>query len=211
MKDIYVIGSGGFAKEVFFLLQETKRYNVLGFVDINTELRSICIDSVHYQIFSEEEIKKDKNVSVAIGIGDPKIISRIVGKYASVFDFPNIIHPNVVGNWNSIKIGKGNIICSNVNFTLDIQIGSFNVFNLSATVGHDSRIGDCNVINPTACISGGVVINNNVLIGANSTILQYRKIGDNAIVGAGAVVLNDIPENETWVGNPAKKNERKSK
>jgi len=25
------------------------------------------------------------------------------------------------------------------------------------------------------------------------------------IVGAGSVVISDIPDNETWVGNPAKK------
>lgn len=211
MKDIYILGSGGFAKEVFFLLKQTKLYNVVGFIDLKTDLKSIFVDSIHYPIFTEDEIEKKSHVTVALGVGDPKIIEKIVSKYGLIFEFPNVIHPNVVGNWNSIKIGKGNIICSNVNFTTDIIIGSFNIFNLSATVGHDSRIGDCNVINPTACISGGVVISNNVLIGANSTILQYRKIGENAIVGAGALVLNDIPENETWVGNPAKKIARKSK
>lgn len=41
-------------------------------------------------------------------------------------------------------------------------------------------------------------------IGANSTILAGITIGENALIGAGSVVTKDIPENEIWVGNPAK-------
>jgi serine acetyltransferase len=31
------------------------------------------------------------------------------------------------------------------------------------------------------------------------------KIGNNVTVGMGAVVLKDIPDGETWIGNPARK------
>jgi UDP-2-acetamido-3-amino-2,3-dideoxy-glucuronate N-acetyltransferase len=41
-------------------------------------------------------------------------------------------------------------------------------------------------------------------IGAGAIILGGVIIGDNALVGAGSVVTKDIPENELWVGNPAK-------
>lgn len=41
-------------------------------------------------------------------------------------------------------------------------------------------------------------------IGANATILCGITIGENAMVGAGAVVVKDVPNNTTVVGNPAK-------
>lgn len=41
-------------------------------------------------------------------------------------------------------------------------------------------------------------------IGANATILAGITIGTNALVGAGSVVTKDIPDNEIWIGNPAK-------
>lgn len=41
-------------------------------------------------------------------------------------------------------------------------------------------------------------------IGANATILAGVTIGKNALVGAGSVVTKNIPDNEIWVGNPAK-------
>ena len=57
------------------------------------------------------------------------------------------------------------------------------------------------------CLGGvaPVTIGNNVFIGTNAIILKGVTIGDNAIVGAGSVVTRDIPSNEVWGGNPAKK------
>ena len=50
-----------------------------------------------------------------------------------------------------------------------------------------------------------VTIGNNVFLGINTIILKGVKIGNNVIVGAGSVVTKDIPSNEVWAGNPAKR------
>jgi serine O-acetyltransferase len=47
-------------------------------------------------------------------------------------------------------------------------------------------------------------IGNNVLIGTGAVIIGGVKIGNNAKIGANAVVINDVPENSTAVGVPAK-------
>lgn len=49
------------------------------------------------------------------------------------------------------------------------------------------------------------VIKKGASIGANSTILPGITINENAIIGAGSVVTKNVPEGETWFGNPAKK------
>jgi len=41
-------------------------------------------------------------------------------------------------------------------------------------------------------------------IGANSTILGGIEIGSNSLIGAGSVVTKNVPDNELWLGNPAK-------
>jgi len=48
------------------------------------------------------------------------------------------------------------------------------------------------------------IVKSGASIGANSTILPGITIGENAMIGAGSVVLNDVPANTVWVGNPAK-------
>lgn len=49
-----------------------------------------------------------------------------------------------------------------------------------------------------------VIINDYVSIGSNVTLLPGIIIGKNSIIGAGSVVTKNIPENEIWIGNPAK-------
>ena len=53
------------------------------------------------------------------------------------------------------------------------------------------------------CIKHGASIGMGALIGPGITI------GENAIIGMGAVVLTDVPAGETWVGNPARKLDKK--
>ncbi|GGD03517.1 acyltransferase [Hyunsoonleella pacifica] len=50
-----------------------------------------------------------------------------------------------------------------------------------------------------------VRIGDYVFIGAYSIILKGVTIGENSIIGAGSLVTKNIPANEIWAGNPAKK------
>ena len=42
------------------------------------------------------------------------------------------------------------------------------------------------------------------MIGANSVVKQGIKIGNNVTIGAGAVIINDVSDNLTIVGNPGR-------
>ena len=48
------------------------------------------------------------------------------------------------------------------------------------------------------------IVKKGASIGANATILAGITIGENSLIGAGSVVTKNIPENEIWIGNPAK-------
>lgn len=52
---------------------------------------------------------------------------------------------------------------------------------------------------------GEIHIGNNVVIGSDSIILYGKTIGNNVIVAAGSVVTKNIPDDEVWGGNPARK------
>lgn len=99
----------------------------------------------------------------------------------------------------STFIGPGSILNS---FS---KIGKGCIINSGAIVEHECVIGDYSHIAPGAVLAGNVSIGTETFIGANSVFRQGQKIGNNVIVGAGSVVVCDIPDNETWVGNPAKR------
>ncbi|MFR3769237.1 MAG: acyltransferase [Blautia sp.] len=52
---------------------------------------------------------------------------------------------------------------------------------------------------------GRVNIGDNVFIGVSTIILPNVQIGDNSIIASGSVVTRNVPMNEVWGGNPAKK------
>ncbi len=210
MDEIYILGSGGFAKEVYFLIQEInraeKRFDVLGFIDIQAS-RVIEIGKSKVNVLNEEDFlsgTRNGRPNIAFGIGSPKIIGNLYVKYKNQCNFPNLIHPNSIALWDSIDIGEGNIITSGCTFTVNIVIGCCNIFNLHATVGHDVRIGSFNVINPSANISGGVIIGDLNLIGTNAAVLQNVEIGNNSVLGAGSLLNKNLASNSVAVGMPAK-------
>jgi sugar O-acyltransferase (sialic acid O-acetyltransferase NeuD family) len=208
MKNIVIIGSGGLAKEVAFLIDEVnkqkKEWNLLGYID-----NEIGKQNGKYSVFQNDEWLKQtsKEINIVFGIGSPLLIEKLSTLFSKNenLSFPNIIHPNVIADWNRIKIGEGNIICASNTFTTDIEIGNFNIFNLDCTLGHDSLVGNYNVINPSVNISGGVDIGDNNLIGTSATILQFLNINNDVIIGANSLINKSINEKGVYVGVPAKR------
>lgn len=209
-EDIYIIGDGGFAKEIYWLINEMEQYNIAGFVGNTTN--SISIKNHIFSVMTDDDFMKiinDKKVNVVIGVGMPKIRKYIADLYnhPNVF-FPNIISPKCIFDEDYNVIGFGNILTHNTIFTANIKIGNFNVFNLGSTIGHDVVIGDLNVFNPTTCISGNVNIGNYNLFGVNSTVLENKKIGNSNILGALSLLNKNIENDNIMVGIPAKKLEK---
>lgn len=84
-------------------------------------------------------------------------------------------------------------------------IGKACIINTASIIEHQCEIKDYSHIAPGAILTGNVKIGTSCFIGAGAIIKQGVTIGNNVTIGAGAVVLNDISDNETWVGNPARR------
>ena len=212
LKNIVIIGAGGHAKEVSFLIDEINRFkptwNLLGYIEKDN--KSIRIYNGRYRILGNEAYfdKYQEPMHAVIAIGSPHLVDRIQNrlskKYSQII-FPNLIHPSVEVKTVDVKMGQGNIICAGNIFTTDIMIGSFNCINRGCNISHDVSIHSKCIINPGVNISGGVVIKDRCLIGTGATIMQYITIDSDSTVGAGAVVIKNVGQNETVVGIPAKK------
>jgi len=74
----------------------------------------------------------------------------------------------------------------------------------NAYVAHHSRLADHVVCANSVSIAGGVSIGEASFIGANATVREYVRVGSRAVVGMGSVVLMDVADGQTVVGNPAR-------
>ena len=115
----------------------------------------------------------------------------------------------LVPHTGNIRIEKNVIILEHallvrpVNY--DTVIGENSVIGIRAHIGHNVNIGSNVFITSGAMICGSVTIEDNVDIGARAVIRSKVRIGKGAVIGIGAVVVCDIPDGETWGGNPAKR------
>lgn len=72
-------------------------------------------------------------------------------------------------------------------------------------VGHGAQVGKNVLIVAGTVLGGSCEIGDGSFLGMNCCIKNKIKIGKNVTIGMGAVVTKDVPDGETWVGNPAKK------
>lgn len=103
------------------------------------------------------------------------------------------------------QIGRSTYIGKNTCVNALAKIGNGVVLNTNSIVEHECQIDDLVHIAPAAILAGSVKVGENSFIGANSVCKQNIKIGSNCILGAGSVLINNLPNDEIWIGNPAKR------
>ena len=214
MRDIFIVGTGGLARETAQILQLLHNNGQIGkFCGyISQDNDEIGKEIVHGKVVGTDVtiLSVEEDIDIVIAIGHPKSKKKAAHLYESPrkTHFPNIVDPRANIDPTGYKIGNGNIITCGSYISCQVSIGNFNLVNWNATIGHDVRVGSYCVINPAAHIAGYCTINDSVLIGAGAIVLQNISICEDATIGAGAVVTRDISEAATYVGLPAKKASR---
>lgn len=208
MKEIVIIGAGGFGREVKVLIDDINKisptYIFKGYYDDGFD-KGILING--YRVLGSISDLNDSSTSmqVAVAIGDPNTKRRIIEQLNNPnIVYPTLIHPSVICSEDFVSVGMGSIICAGNILTCNIEIQDFVILNLMCTVGHDTTIKRYSSIMPSVNISGEVILNESVYIGTGAKIINQLEIGENTIIGAGAVVSKSLPSNCTAVGIPAK-------
>lgn len=209
MKDLHIIGSGGFCKQVIEIVEEINEirqtYNLIGIIDDDTKLLGTKL--LNYEIIGDtdylKELSQKTEVYAAIAIGNGKVREKLSNKLENV-KWENLIHPkSIVSKYTTI--GVGNIICSGVIINPMCILEDHCNINIGCTLGHDVKLEAFSTLMPGCNISGNVNVGKFSMVGTGSCIIQNKTIGNNSIVGAGAVVTKDVDPHSTYVGIPARK------
>jgi len=211
MKRIAIIGAGGFAREVAWLIKDINvvepTYDLVCYLVSDLEKAVAHTTSMVVHDFSWLEDNQSMIDCLVLGIGTPSTKLRLVAELRGKFpdkDWPNLLHPSFRYDAESTRFGIGVVICAGSIATVNTSFGDFATVNLSCTIGHEAIIGAYSVVNPTVNISGNVEVGEQVLIGTGAQTLQNLKIGRGATIGAGSVVTKDVLDGLTVAGIPAK-------
>lgn len=207
------IGAGGHAKVLVSILQnsKSKRYEISGFTDQTPEKRNtkFCGYSILGNDNKLRELYKKGIKNAFIGVGS--VNAQENKKRATLYEMAtdigfkliNIIHQKAIIS-PSTMLTEGVSIMAGSLINPGTNIGKNVIVNTGSIIDHDCEIGDHVHIAPGAKLAGGVTVGENSYVGLGVSIIQEVTIGKNVTIGAGAVVLDDLPDNVTAVGVPAK-------
>lgn len=154
----------------------------------NTDVVSIVKEDFVFPTVGEQNIRE-------------KIVNLFISKKLNQF----ILIDSSANVSKTAKIGTSTYVGKNVSINALCTIGVGVIINTNAVVEHECEIHDFVHVAPSATLAGNVSVGKKSFVGANSVAKQNTTIGSNCILGAGSVLIKDMPDNETWIGNPAKK------
>ena len=209
-----ILGGGGHTKGLLDTIKEANTdYHIEGILDPDIEKRGDSLLGIN--VIGDDELLPDflaKGVRHFIvglgGAGDCKPRMRLFNHAIELGFKPlSIIHPSsYISSFASI--GNGLQVMPHVSVMPGARIFDNVIINTGAIVEHDCMINSHSHISSGAHLAGNVSVGICSHLGIGSVVKQDIKIGDFVLVGAGAVVVKDISDNQTVVGNPAKKLEK---
>jgi sugar O-acyltransferase (sialic acid O-acetyltransferase NeuD family) len=214
VKRLIVLGATGGCLDVVNTVQQINKkkyyssFEIIGILDDKIELHGKTLAGCKVLgAFSLSRKYLDQECYFATAIGSEKNYFKRheIIKKLDIPDekFPNIIHPSSIIS-DQAYLGYGCIIHQNVVVSMNVTVGNYVVLLPNTVVNHGAKIGDYTIINSATSLAGGVVISSSCYIGAGSLFRQGVFVGRKSLVGMGAVVINDVCEDSTVVGNPAK-------
>lgn len=195
---IYVVGAGGFGREVAQWAFDTG-VGVDGFLDSDP-----CADPGGMApIVGGDDFPLQPEDRLLCGIGEPALKRIVCERFiARGAKFLTLIHPTAVVPQEG-RLGEGCIICPHAVVSVNALVGRLVTVNCSATVGHDAIVGDWCSISSHADICGKAKLGEGVLMGSHAVVLPRAVAGDWSIVGSGSVVVKEAPPKSTVLGVPA--------
>ena len=190
-------GASGHGKVILDILEELKEEYIEVWDDADEVL---FLDKTVIKPNSDGNIIRDKLI---ISIGINAVRKKVVAKLNKSITFGKVIHPKAVVS-SRATIGEGSVVMAGAVINPCAEIGKHCIINTCASIDHDCVLEDYVHISPNATLSGNVFVGEGTHIGSAAVSIQGIRIGKWCTIGAGAVVIKDIPDYATAVGNPAR-------
>lgn len=203
-----IVGAKGLAKEILEIVSVEKDHpdsEILLFDNVNTDQPEYLFD--RFKILKSFGAVKEhfgyQDKIFTLGLGNPHARLELAKKFVEMGGILSTVISSkaLVGSFGTV-IGTGSQVMQGVIITNNVQIGKGVLVNLNATISHDCTIGEFTEIACGVRIAGRCKIGKGVFIGTNAIINPDINIGNNSIIGSGAVVIKNVPDNATVVGNP---------
>ena len=211
MKRIYILGVNGNARDVLEAIRLIRANHpdfpeAGGFLDDRVP-KGTLVDGIPVcgAIRSAAKLRDACFVN-AIGSPEsyllkPSIIARTGAKDSA---FISVVHPQAAIS-STATLGRGSVVLSQTSIGCGVKIGNHVMILQNCVISHDSRIEDYAVLATGVCLSGNARVGKNAYLGSSSSIRGNQKVGARSLIGLGSAVVKNVPSDEIWCGNPARR------
>lgn len=205
--DCIIIGAGNYSNVLYnYILAQNEPVRIVGFVDDNQALHGTEIMGVPVLGgIKMLETLRDKAQGVFCPIGNNKYRVKFL-KYARSlgYELPNFIHQSSVVGPNT-NLGHGNYVMPGTVVMPNATLSDYVMLSMCISVGHDTFFEEGVFVANGCNIGGNIHFRKDTFVGMGATIISgVKMIGEKCVIGAGAVIIKDVPDFSTVVGNPGK-------
>ena len=205
MKDLVIIGAGGFGREMFthigWINDQEPTWNFLGYIDDNA---TETVEGHKILGGLDYLFQMDPKPYYFIAIADSKVREQIANRCKAA----GLTAATIIGNVGTIapnaEIGEGCYIGHHTSLMTNVKIGPFCIIQDRCSFGHDTEVGAFTSTMSNCMFGGESKIGAHNYFGLRATIINRVNTVDYCTFGACACVVKDAAEPGTWVGVPAK-------
>lgn len=206
MTRILLMTASGLARETLASIRSAGhgRDVVVGFLDDDPSLHGTLLDGVPVLGGLDVAADRPERLLICAGPGSARaaIDSRLLALGVGAERFTTHVHPTAVVGAGS-RIRAGSILLAGCVLTCDVTLGRHVVLMPQTVLTHDDVLEDHVTCAAGATLGGRVHVGARTSLGMQASVRQDVRLGSDVVVGAGAVVLHDVPDGQTWAGNPA--------
>ena len=206
MKSLVLVAAGGLARETLAAVRASASHGRVLAVDDDPRQWGSSFHGVPV-IGGLDRVADllDGEVVVCAGRGSVRrsLVERLARVGVTWEHYARIVHPSV-DIPASCVVGRGSILLSHVSLTSDVRLGAHVVAMPQVTLTHDDVVADYATLCAGVSLGGGVTVGTAAYLGMNASVREGLRVGAGAVLGMGAVLVRSLPDDETWVGVPAR-------
>lgn len=208
MKNLIIVGAGGFGREMFGAAREAvgfgERFRIKGFLDGNPRALDgffgypAIIGAPESYVPSADDVFVTALGNIASRRRCVDLVEAKGGRFISVIHRSASLGPNVT-------VEDGAFIAHNVVLTADVKVGRHACVFHGAVIGHDTALGAFSHVYSLVSIGGGVTVGEGAAVFPGAKVVPRVTIGAGATVGIGSAVIGDVSPGVTVFGTPAER------
>ena len=205
---IVVIGGGEFAHLIIDVIKRIDQYEILGYTDLINKGSILGTKYLGTDEVLKDLLTKHKNCSAVIGVGLIKVSNVRNGIYEMLkelgFELPTVISNKAIIQ-EDVTIGEGTFVLDNALINAGTTIGKGCIIGPGSIVEHHCTVGDFVTFATGSIFAAGSTIGNNSILSIGAIVVSHKTICSNCFIGAGSVAINNISNEGTYYGVPARK------